>query len=225
MIKDILDKNEKMTPNSKEIDILKEHFPSCFKNDGTFDIERFRGFLSDKITVTDEGYELKFLGKNYAKLLASVDTTTVIKPNEEHNLKPENENSENIYISGDNLDALKHLLKSYSGKIKCIYIDPPYNTGSDGFVYNDKFNFTAQNLSEKLSISDEQAQRILDLTKRGSASHSAWLMFMYPRLLLARDLLTEDGVIFISIDDNECHNLKLICDDVFEESNYIRLSD
>src|SRR5690554_3658350 len=221
MIKDILNKNEKMTPNSKEIAILKEHFPSCFKSDGTFDIEKFKGFLSDKITVTDEGYELKFLGKNYARLLASVDTTTVITPNEEHNSKPENKNSENIYISGDNLDGLKHLLKSYSGQVKCIYIDPPYNTGTDGFVYNDNFDFTVDSLSEKLSISEEQAERILDLTKRGSASHSAWLMFMYPRLVLARDLLTEDGIIFISIDDNECHNLKLICDDVFGEENFI----
>ena len=203
MIKDILNSNEETTPNSKEIAILKEHFPSCFKNDGSFDIERFKGFLSDKVSITDEGYELKFLGKNYARLLASIDTTTVIKPNEEHNTKPENKNSENIYISGDNLDGLKHLLKSYSGQIKCIYIDPPYNTGTDGFIYNDNFDFTVDILAEKLSISEEQAERILDLTKRGSASHSAWLMFMYPRLLLARDLLTEDGVAFISVDDNE----------------------
>lgn len=221
MIKDILNKNEKMTPSSKEIAILKEHFPSCFKSDGTFDIERFKGFLSEKITVTDEGYELKFLGKNYARLLASVDTTTVITPNEEHNSKPENKNSENIYISGDNLDGLKHLLKSYSGEVKCIYIDPPYNTGTDGFVYNDNFDFTVDSLSEKLSISEEQATRILELTKRGSAAHSAWLMFMYPRLVLARDLLTDDGVIFISIDDNEASNLKLICDDIFGEENFI----
>lgn len=221
MIKDILNSNEETTPNSKEIAILKEHFPSCFKNDGSFDIERFKGFLSDKVSITDEGYELKFLGKNYARLLASVDTTTVITPNEEHNSKPENKNSENIYISGDNLDGLKHLLKSYSGQVKCIYIDPPYNTGTDGFVYNDNFDFTVDSLSEKLSISEEQAERILDLTKCGSASHSAWLMFMYPRLVLARDLLTDDGVIFISIDDNECHNLKLLCDDIFGEENFI----
>lgn len=221
MIKDILNSNEETTPNSKEIAILKEHFPSCFKNDGSFDIERFKGFLSDKVSITDEGYELKFLGKNYARLLASVDTTTVIKPNEEHNNKPENKNSENIYISGDNLDGLKHLLKSYSGEVKCIYIDPPYNTGTDGFVYNDNFDFTVDSLSEKLSISEEQATRILELTKRGSAAHSAWLMFMYPRLVLARDLLTDDGVIFISIDDNEASNLKLICDDIFGEENFI----
>jgi adenine specific DNA methylase Mod len=201
--------------------VLKENFPSCFRADGSFDIERFKEFLSDKIAVTGEGYELKFLGKNYARLLASIDTTTVVVPDEEHNSKPENMNSENIYISGDNLDALKHLLKSYSRKVKMIYIDPPYNTGTDGFVYNDNFKFTVEELSEKLSISEEQAQRILDLTKRGSASHSAWLMFMYSRLLLARDLLTTDGVIFISIDDNEQSNLKLLCDEVFGEQNFV----
>lgn len=220
MIKDIMNANEKITPNSREMAVLKEHFPSCFKADGSFDIERFKEFLSDKIAVTTEGYELKFLGKNYARLLASIDTTTVIVPNEEHNSKPENANSQNIYISGDNLDGLKHLLKSYTGKIKIIYIDPPYNTGSDEFVYTDSFNFTVEDLSKKLGISEEHAQRILDLTKRGSASHSAWLMFMYPRLLLARDLLSDEGLIFISIDDNECHNLKLLCDDVFGEENF-----
>lgn len=219
MIKDIMTENEEVLPNSREMAVLKENFPSCFHKDGSFDIERFKEFLSDKVAVTNEGYELKFLGKNYARLLASMDTTTVIVPDEEHNAQPENVNSQNVYISGDNLDGLKHLLKSYSHKVKCIYIDPPYNTGSDGFVYNDSFNFTAEEISTKLSIDIEQAQRIMDLTKRGSASHSAWLMFMYPRLLLARDLLTDDGAIFISIDDNEQANLKLICDDVFGEEN------
>lgn len=219
MIKDILAANESISPNSREMDILKEYFPSCFHSDGSFDLTRFQEFLNDKVAVTHEGYELKFLGKNYARLLASVDTTTVIVPDEAHNSKPENANSENIYISGDNLDGLKHLLKSYSRKVKCIYIDPPYNTGSDGFVYNDNYNFTVEELSDKLSISEDQAARILDLTKRGSASHSAWLMFMYPRLLLARDLLCDDGAIFISIDDNEQANLKLICDDIFGEEN------
>ncbi|MBI9093818.1 MAG: site-specific DNA-methyltransferase [Sphaerochaeta sp.] len=220
MIRDITKTNEESTPNSHEIEVLKEHFPSCFHNDGSFDLERFKGFLSDKVAVTGEGYELKFLGKNYARLLESLDTTTVVVPDEEHNTKSENSNSENVYISGDNLDGLKHLLKSYTRKVKCIYIDPPYNTGTDGFVYNDNFNFSVKYLSEKLSISEEQAQRILDVSKRGSASHSAWLMFMFPRMVLARDLLADDGIIFISIDDNEQANLKLLCDDIFGEENF-----
>lgn len=221
MIKDIIDKNKSVTPGSNELEILREHFPACFKEDGSFDIVRFQEYLKDKVEVTDEGYELRFLGKNYARMLASLDTTTVIVPDEAHNSLPENKESKNIYISGDNLDALKHLLKSYAGQIKCIYIDPPYNTGSDGFVYNDNFNFTAEELSAKLSISIDKAQRVLDLTRRGSASHSAWLMFMLPRLILARDLLSKDGVIFISIDDNEQSNLKLLCDDIFGEECFL----
>lgn len=221
MIKDIIAANENALPNDKELAILRENFPACFHNDGSFDIERFKEYLVDKIAIANEGYELKFLGKNYARLLASLDTTTVIVPDEQHNCKSENIHSENIYISGDNIDGLKHLLKSYAKKVKCIYIDPPYNTGSDGFVYSDSYSFTVEDLSDKLSIGEEQAKRILDLTKRGSASHSAWLMFMYPRLLLARDLLDEDGIIFVSIDDNEQSNCKLICDDVFGENNFL----
>lgn len=221
MIKDIIESNENVIPNAGKIDILKENFPFCFRPDGSFDIIRFKEFLGDKVTVSQEGYELRFLGKSYAKMLAALDTETVIVPDEEHNAKPENRDSRNVYISGDNLDGLKHLLKSYAGQVKCIYIDPPYNTGTDGFVYNDNFDFTVESLMEKLSMEEDQAVRILDLTRRGSASHSAWLMFMYPRLFLARDVLDKDGVIFISIDDNECHNLKLLCDEIFGESNFI----
>jgi type III restriction enzyme/adenine-specific DNA-methyltransferase len=221
MILDIEKNNEAVTINDKQISVLKDNFPFCFKRDGSFDFERFRASLNEKIDLIHEGYELKFLGKSYAKLLASIDTTTVITPNKEHNVLPENLNSQNFYISGDNLDGLKHLLKSYSKSVKCIYIDPPYNTGKDKFVYNDKFSFSIEDLQHKLSVDEDQANRILDLTKRGSASHSAWLLFMYPRLRLARDLLTRDGVIFISIDDNQQANLKLLCDEVFAEENYL----
>ncbi len=220
MIKDILQNNETLTPNSQTLEVLQAHFPQCFNKEGFFDVDKFKDLIKADVDITHEGYDLNFLGKNYAKLLASIDTTTVIQPDVEHNAKPENANSQNLYISGDNLDGLKHLLKSYTGAVKCIYIDPPYNTGSDGFVYNDNFNFTQQELIDKLSISEEQAQKIFDLTTKGRASHSAWLTFMYPRLLLARDLLTPDGVIFISIDDNEQANLKLICDSVFGEENF-----
>lgn len=221
MIKNILQNNESLTSNTQTLDLLHTHFPQCFNKEGNFDIDKFKELVRTDVDVTHEGYDLNFLGKNYAKLLASVDTTTVIQPDVEHNTKHENANSQNLYISGDNLDGLKHLLKSYTGAVKCIYIDPPYNTGTDGFVYNDKFNYTNEELTNKLSISDEQAQKILDLTTKGRASHSAWLTFMYPRLLLARDLLTPDGVIFISIDDNEQANLKLLCDSIFGEENLI----
>ncbi len=221
MIQDIKDHNDDLTISSRQIAVLKEHFPACFSADGSFDITRFQEEIKDHADIVHEGYELKFLGKSYAKLLASTDTTTVIVPDEAHNSLPENAQSENIYISGDNLDGLKHLLKSYSESIKCIYIDPPYNTGSDGFVYRDNFGYTAETLQEKLNVSEDEAHRILELTRRGSASHSAWLMFMYCRLLLARDVLAKDGVIFISIDDNEQANLKLLCDDVFGEENFV----
>ncbi len=221
MLKDIINKNESVIPNGDKLALLKENFPSCFRADGTFDLANFSDFLKDKVSVTKEGYGLNFLGKDYAKMLASFDTETIIQPDIEHNAKTENKDSENIYISGDNLDALKHLLKSYSKKIKCIYIDPPYNTGSDGFVYKDNFNFTSEYLQEKLDLDEKQAEHLLAFTKRQSASHSAWLMFMYPRLQLARELLAQNGVIFISIDDNEQANLKLLCDEVFGEDRFV----
>ena len=221
MIKSILTQNEQTAPNTREMEILHRHFPQCFTNEGAFDIDMFKAQIQDKVNITHEGYDLNFLGKNYAKLLSSMDTSTVIVPDETHNALPENADSQNLYISGDNLDGLKHLLKSYAGAVKCIYIDPPYNTGTDGFVYNDKFTFNAEELAAKLSISETQAEKILDLTRRGSASHSAWLTFMACRLQLARDLLTDDGVIFISIDDNEQANLKLLCDNIFGEENFV----
>ena len=221
MIIDIEANNDNKTIIDKEIAILKKHFPACFSKDGSFDIVRFKEAINEKVDITKEGYELKFLGKSYAKLLASLDTTTVISPNLEHNNLPVNKESKNIYISGDNLDGLKHLLKSYANKVKCIYIDPPYNTGKDGFAYNDNFNFTLDNLQHRLSVDEDEAQRILNLTKSGSASHSAWLLFMYPRLQLAKDLISDNGAIFISINDNEHANLKLLCDDLFGEENLI----
>ena len=123
MIKDIMAANESVALNDKEIAILRDNFPSCFRADGSFDVVRFSEYLKDKIEISHEGYELKFLGKSYAKMLASLDTETVIVPNDSHNSLSENANSENVYISGDNLDGLKHLLKSYVGQVKCIYID------------------------------------------------------------------------------------------------------
>ena len=221
MIKQIIENNAEVKPNSKKLEALREYFAGCFTAEGAFDIERFKDMMKDEVNISNEGYSLDFLGKDYANLIASIDTTTVIEPDLEHNAKPENKDSENIYISGDNLDALKHLLKSYAGKVKCIYIDPPYNTGEDDFVYNDSFRFTPEELEKRLSIDEDEAKRILDLTSRGSSTHSAWLMFMSPRLQLARELLSKDGVIFISIDDNEQANLKLLCDYVFGEENFV----
>lgn len=221
MIKDIIGRNAEAAAGQKEIKVLREYFPQCFNADGEFDIEAFKAALPEGTTLTDETSGFNWLGKNYARMLTNMDTTTLIRPDEEHNAKPENRDSKNIYISGDNLDALQHLVKSYGEKVKVIYIDPPYNTGDDGFVYNDRFNFTADELAKRLDVSRERAERILSMTRRGSASHAAWLTFMLPRLSFARNLLTDDGVIFISIDDNEQANLKKLCDEVFGEECFV----
>lgn len=216
-----MERNAGAVAGQREMDVLRKYFPQCFSADGEFDIEAFKAALPDGTTLTDETSGFNWLGKNYARMLTNMDTTTLIRPDEEHNAKPENRNSKNVYISGDNLDALQHLVKSYGGKVKVIYIDPPYNTGTDGFVYNDKFCFTADELALRLDISPERAACILNMTRRGSASHAAWLTFMLPRLSFARDLLTDDGVIFISIDDNEQANLKNLCDEVFGEECFV----
>ena len=221
MVKQIINRNESAQAGQRELEVLKSYFPQCFTGEGEFDIEKFKAVLPDGLNVTEETSGFNFLGKNYARMLTNMDTTTLIRPDLEHNEKPENRDSKNVYISGDNLDALQHLVKSYADQVKVIYIDPPYNTGSDGFVYNDKFDFSAEELARRLDVSLERATRILQMTRRGSASHAAWLTFMLPRLAFARDLLARDGVIFISIDDNEQANLKCLCDEVFGEENLV----
>ena len=218
MIRDAIDYNSNVSPNTFEMERLRAVLPEYFDSNGRFMIDRLQQALQDgDVDLTREGYELKFLGKSYAKYLTSTKTETVVVPDLEHNSKPENRDSENLYIVGDNLDALKHLLGSYAGKVTCIYIDPPYNTGSDGFLYSDDFGFTAEQLIEKVGLTGDEAERVLDL--RGKSSHSAWLTFIYPRIQLAKELLSDDGVIFISIDDNEQGNLKLLCDEIFGEAN------
>lgn len=223
MIKDIKQKNENIDVVDEQLNRLKNIYPDCFNQNGDFDIEKFKENISKSTNIIKEGYGLSFLGKNYSKLIASLDTETIIVPDLEDNSNEENKKSENIYISGDNLDALKHLTKSYIEKIKCIYIDPPYNTGSDGFVYNDKFVFSIERLVDNLDISEEEAKRIFELTNSKSNSHSAWLTFMYPRLYLARQLLTNDGAIFISIGEDEVNNLKLLADNIFGEENFVTI--
>ena len=165
-------------------------------------------------------YELNWIGKSYAKTLVSNQTDKVLVPDDKHNSEAINSHSDNIFIEGDNLDALKILQSSYTGKVKMIYIDPPYNTGRK-FIYSDKFTWTSDELSKALGVTHTEAKQIIKNTSRSHLSHSAWLTFMYPRLCLARDLLTDDGVIFISIDDNEQAQLKLLCDEVFGEENFV----
>lgn len=223
MIKHILDKNENVNINDDKIENLKKLFPNCFNRDGELDIVKLENEVRKEIKVTKEGYELNFLGKNYAKYITSLDTDTILVPDNENNSDDINIKSENIYISGDNIDALKHLVKSYSEQIDCIYIDPPYNTGSDGFVYNDKYKYSISKLVEILDISEEDAERLYNMTNSKANSHSAWLTFMYPRLSLARELLSKDGAIFISIGDDEVNNIKLLLDSIFGEENFVAM--
>ena len=152
-------------------------------------------------------------------MLRNEPPTTWIKPN--HSFNATHPNSQNFLIKGDNLEALKLLKNTYEKKIKMIYIDPPYNTGSDGFVYTDDYKYTPKKLSSLCGMSEEDCKKMLEYYSKGKNSHSAWLTFMYPRLSLARNLLKEDGVIFISIDDNEQAQLKLLCDEIFGEENFI----
>ncbi|HFC6666064.1 TPA: site-specific DNA-methyltransferase [Neisseria meningitidis] len=165
---------------------------------------------------------MNWLGKSYVRLLRNLPPETLISEDKTHNAKPENAGSQNLLIRGDNLEVLKHLKNAYTNSVKMIYIDPPYNTGSDGFVYQDDRKFTPAELACLANIDEDEAARILDFTDKGSNSHSAWLTFMYPRLYIARELLKDDGVIFISIDDNEAAQLKLLCDEVFGEGNFIK---
>lgn len=220
-----MSKEQKVTGNiqlpNKDLEILKQNFPNCFDKNGDFDFEKFKIQLSkNEINFSKESYGIDWLGKSYARLLATDEATTLLKEDETFNQKEENKNSENLLIKGDNLEVLKHLSNAYYEKVKMIYIDPPYNTGSDGFVYSDDRKFTIEELQELAGVNEERAKRILDFTQSKSNSHSAWLTFMYPRLYIAKQLLKDDGVILISIDENEHSQLRLLCDDIFGEENF-----
>ncbi|WP_194964074.1 site-specific DNA-methyltransferase, partial [Neisseria meningitidis] len=188
---------------------------------GNFLIDRLQAEIAPQTDIGREFYEMNWLGKSYARLLRNLPPETLISEDKTHNAKPENVGSQNLLIRGDNLEVLKHLKNAYTNSVKMIYIDPPYNTGSDGFVYQDDRKFTPAELALLANIDEDEAARILDFTDKGSNSHSAWLTFMYPRLYIARELLKDDGVIFISIDDNEAAQLKLLCDEVFGEGNFV----
>lgn len=210
------------TANSKQLAILKKYFPNCFDRDGNFIQERMLEVVNDnEVELSKESYSLNWLGKSYSRLLANLPPKTLIHADVEHNAQEQHKDSKNLLIKGDNLEVLKHLVNAYSEKVKMIYIDPPYNTGSDGFVYNDDRKFTKEQLSELAGIDITEAQRILEYNDKGSSSHSAWLSFMFPRLYVAKGLLQDDGVICISIDENEHSQLKLLCDEIFGEQNFI----
>lgn len=213
---------EKITKNSEQLAVLKNNFPQCFDKQGKFIVSKLQEILqADGVDLSRESYSLNWLGKSYARVLANEPIRTMLSEDIEHNQQEHNKNSHNLLIQGDNLEVLKHLKGAYTNKIKMIYIDPPYNTGSDGFVYQDDRSFTPEQFAELAGVDLDEAKRVLDFTQSNANSHSAWLTFIYPRLYIAKQLLKEDGVIFISIDDNEQAQLKILCDEIFGEANFV----
>lgn len=200
------------------INKLKELFPNCF-TENQIDFGMLKQELST-VLVDDkkEKYQLTWPGKKEAILESNSRTTKTLRPVKEKSV--DFDKTSNIYIEGDNLEALKILQESYLNKIKCIYIDPPYNTGKD-FVYRDNFHNSTESELEESGQVDEQGNRLVTNYSSDGKFHSNWLTMMYSRLKLARNLLTEDGVIFISIDDNEFCNLKRLCDEIFGENNHL----
>ena len=200
---------------------LKEIFPEIFAEDKIdFDLleQICCGGGVQKLENSKERYSLTWNGKARARQIVQEVSTGTLRPAKEESKNWDN--TENIYIEGDNLEVLKLLQKSYHGKIKMIYIDPPYNTGKD-FVYKDNFKDNIENYKEITGQVNEEGIKLTTNTETNGRYHSDWLNMMYPRLKLARNLLTDDGVIFISIDDNEQANLKKICDEIFGEENFV----
>ncbi|MBF0919882.1 MAG: site-specific DNA-methyltransferase [Atopobium sp.] len=182
------------------------------------DFDALRELLGDVAEGQRERYQFTWPGKSDAKLEARKPCNKTLRPHPEKSV--DWDTTQNVYIEGDNLDALKVMRETYAGKVKLIYIDPPYNTGHD-FIYDDDFSQTHEEYDAQSGDYDEEGGRLVANLESNGRFHSDWCSMMYPRLLLARDLLSEDGVIFISIDDNEQVNLRKICDEVFGTSNFI----
>ena len=215
----------KLTGESKDIvsdniSKLKEIFPNIFTED-KIDFDKLKSDLGENIDDSNEKYNFSWPGKTQAIKESQKQSTGTLRP-----CKEESKNwdkTQNLYIEGDNLEVLKLLQKGYYNKIKCIYIDPPYNTGND-FIYNDDYKDNMENylrISGQISDSHGNAIKLTTNTETSGRYHSNWLNMMYPRLKLARNLLTDDGIILISIDDNELENLKKLCDEIFGEDNFL----
>lgn len=210
---------------------IAQLFPNCvterLDKDGklelAIDFEKLQAELSNEILFEgEERYQFTWPEKRVANRLANTPTTMTLRPCREES--EGFDNTQNLYIEGDNLDVLKVLRETYLGKVKMIYIDPPYNTGND-FVYNDDYNVGTQEEEGRNGLFDEEGNQTFSKFERNTSSngrfHTDWLNMIYPRLKIARDLLADDGVIFISIDDNEVDNLKKLCDEIFGVSNFI----
>ncbi|WP_394884694.1 site-specific DNA-methyltransferase [Clostridium butyricum] len=202
---------------SDNIKKLKEIFPEVF-NEDKVDFEKLETVLGEYKDKGTERYNFSWPGKSKAIRIAQTPSTGTLRPCKEES--KDWDTTENLYIEGDNLEVLKLLQKSYYGKVKMIYIDPPYNTGND-FVYKDDFKDNIENYLEVTGQKDAEGNKTTTNTESNGRYHSNWLNMMYPRLRLARNLLKDDGAIFISIDDNEVENLKKICNEIFGEDNFV----
>ncbi len=211
----------------ENIEKLAELFPSCVVESRdetgvlkkTIDFDQLRQELSSLIVEgPQERYQLNWPGKREALLTANAPIAKTLRPCREESV--DFDTTKNLFIEGDNLDALKLLQETYLNKIKLIYIDPPYNTGKE-FIYDDDFSESVESYFQRSNQKDDQGQRMVANTEANGRIHSDWLSMIYPRLKLAKNLLREDGVIFISIDDHEVANLRKICDEIFGESNFL----
>ena len=223
-----MDKMKFETPDmtAENIEKIAELFPNCVtemrdengKIKHGINFEMLKQMLSPDVVDGDECYEFTWVGKKASIAEANRPIRKTLRPCPEES--KDWDTTENLYIEGDNLEVLKLLQESYLGKVKMIYIDPPYNTGND-FIYADDFMRSQQEENEQMGMYDEDENRLFKNTDSNGRFHSDWCSMMYSRLMLARNLLTDDGVIFISIDDNEQANLKKVCDEIFGEANYI----
>lgn len=196
---------------------LRQIFPDVFE-EGKIDFDKLKQVLGEYVDDEKERYNFTWNGKGRALRLAQTPTTGTLRPCEAESKNWDD--TQNLYIEGDNLEVLKLLQKSYHGKIKMIYIDPPYNTGGD-FVYPDDFSDSIENYKQITGQVDNEGKQLGTNSEFNGRYHTDWLNMMYPRLRLARNLLCDDGVIFISIDDNESENMKKICGEIFGEGNFI----
>lgn len=192
--------------------------PKTGRTERAVDFDALKERLSDVAEGNRERYQFTWPGKREAKRLAREPIAKTLRPVKERS--KDWDTTKNLYIEGDNLDALKLLRENYAGKVKLIYIDPPYNTGHD-FVYDDDFSQTQDEFSSESGEYNEDGGRLVANTESNGRFHSDWCSMIYPRLLLARDLLTSDGAIFISIDDNEYLNMRALCNEIFGAANFV----
>lgn len=217
---------ESVDLTAQNIDKIGALFPNCItetadengKLKKAINFEMLKQMLSDEVAEGDEAYEFTWVGKKEAIVEANKPIRKTLRPCKEESVNWDS--TENLYIEGDNLEVLKLLQESYLGKVKMIYIDPPYNTGND-FIYNDDFKMTGEEYADVAGEIDEDGNRMVKNADTNGRFHSDWCSMIYSRLMLARNLLSDDGVIFISIDDNEVDNLRKICDEIFGSNNYV----